>query len=132
MYLMLFMHACLIISCCCWMSTGLACVPQAFTAGYNTPKDNLRLLEDLVGTRYEMAELMGALSFAHYTLSEATLAGSPEAVESFLQELLAAIQPKVTLPFISPHDHVLQEMQVNLSSDVSFPSLCMGRRWKMR
>lgn len=70
-------------------------VLQAFTAGYNTPKDNLRLLEELVATRHGMAELMGAPSFAHYTLNSATLAGSPEAVESFLQELLSAIQPKV-------------------------------------
>ena len=42
-----------------------------------------------------MAQLMGAPSFAHYTLNSTTLAGSPEAVESFLQELLIAIQPKV-------------------------------------
>ena len=68
---------------------------QAFTAGYNTPKDNLHLLEHLIGARHEMAQLMGAPSFAHYPLNSTTLAGSPEAVESFLQELLIAIQPKV-------------------------------------
>ena len=68
---------------------------QAFTAGYSTPKDNVHLLDDLVGTRHEMAQLMGAPSYAHYTLKNATLAGCPEAVESFLLELLAAIQPKV-------------------------------------
>ena len=73
------------------------CVLQAFTAGYSTPKDNVHLLEDLVGTRYEMAQLMGAPSYAHYTLKNATLAGCPEAVESFLLELLAAIQPKVRI-----------------------------------
>ena len=70
-------------------------VLQAFTAGYSTPKDNVHLLEELVGTRYEMAEVMGAPSYAHYTLNSATLAGCPEAVEDFLLELLAAIQPKV-------------------------------------
>ena len=42
-----------------------------------------------------MAQLMGAPSYAHYTLNSATLAGCPEAVEAFLLELLAAIQPKV-------------------------------------
>ena len=47
-----------------------------------------------------MAQLMGAPSFADYTLNSTTLAGSPEAVESFLQELLIAIQPKV-----SQHGH---------------------------
>lgn len=76
-------------------------VLQAYTAGYDTPKDNLHLLEDLVGTRYEMAQLMDAPSYAHYKLNSATLAGSPEAVESFLQELLAAIQPKVSIRPIS-------------------------------
>ena len=65
-------------------------------AGYSTPKDNAHLLEDLLGTRREMAQLMGAPSYAHYTLKNATLAGCPEAVESFLLELLAAIKPKVT------------------------------------
>lgn len=72
-----------------------AAVLQAFMAGYRTPKDNVHLLEDLFGTRREMAHLMGAPSYAHYTLENATLAGCPEAVESFLVELLAAIKPKV-------------------------------------
>ena len=77
------------------LNAPVAFVVQAFTAGYNTPKDNLHLLEHLIGARHEMAQLMGAHSFAHYTLNSTTLAGSPEAVESFLQELLLAIQPKV-------------------------------------
>lgn len=66
--------------------------------GYSTPLENVALLQRLVEVRQEMAELMGARSYAHYALGGgSTLAGSPEAVQSFLQELAAAIRPQVTL-----------------------------------
>lgn len=68
---------------------------QAFMAGYSTPRENLPLLEQLLGTRQEMAALMDAPSFAHYNLrGGATLAASPDAVHSFLLDLAAAIRPK--------------------------------------
>ena len=64
-------------------------------AGYSAPRDNLALLERLIRTRAEMAELAGAPSYAHHVLEGATLAGCPAAVESFLLGLAAAIHPKV-------------------------------------
>jgi Zn-dependent oligopeptidase len=68
---------------------------QIFRTGYSAPKENLALLEQLVDVRREMTELMGAQSYAHYALGGgSTLAGSPEAVDSFLQGLAAAIRPK--------------------------------------
>ena len=86
-------------------------MPQAFSAGYSTPKDNVHLLEDLVGTRYEMAQLMGAPSYAHYTLNSASLAGCPEAVESFLLELLTAIHPKVKVAQVKQHQATQVDLQ---------------------
>ncbi len=64
-------------------------------AGYSAPAENLGLLERLIRTRADMAAELGAPSYAHYTLRDATLAGSPEAVQSFLLDLAAAIRPKV-------------------------------------
>ena len=99
-------------------------------AGYSTPKDNVHLLEDLLGTRREMAQLMGAPSYAHYTLKNATLAGCPEAVESFLLELLAAIKPKVT----GRAAHLGQAGWVDLQTVAR--CMCITRfvqcRWKTR
>ncbi|EIE23493.1 zincin [Coccomyxa subellipsoidea C-169] len=68
---------------------------KAYVAGYCSPRENLALLEQLLGARQEMAALVGARSYAHHNLRDATLAGSPEAVHSFLLDLAAAIQPKV-------------------------------------
>ncbi|CAL8472167.1 g11709 [Coccomyxa elongata] len=68
---------------------------KAYVAGYSSPRENLGLLEQLLETRQEMAALMGAPSYAHHNLRGATLAGSPEAVHSFLLDLAAAIHPKV-------------------------------------
>ncbi|KAK9905894.1 hypothetical protein WJX75_008266 [Coccomyxa subellipsoidea] len=68
---------------------------KAYVAGYSTPRENLALLEQLLGARQEMAALMCAPSYAHHNLRGATLAGSPEAVHSFLLDLAAAIRPKV-------------------------------------
>ena len=102
---------------------------QAFTAGYSTPKDNVHLLEDLVGTRYEMAQLMGAPSYAHYTLKNTTLAGCPEGVESFLLELLAAIQPKVRV--VLAHCQA-QWVDVQLGISCTCIRPLMRYRWKRR
>ena len=68
---------------------------QAFVAGFSAPAENLGLLERLIRTRADMAGALGAASYAQYALRDATLAGSPEAVQSFLLELAAAIRPKV-------------------------------------
>ena len=64
-------------------------------AGYSTPREHPARLEQLLGARQEMAALMCAPSYAHHNLRGATLAGSPEAVHSFLLDLAAAIRPKV-------------------------------------
>ncbi len=88
-------------------------LPQAYVAGYSSPRENLGLLEQLLETRQEMAALMGAPSYAHHNLRNATLAGSPEAVHSFLLDLATAIRPKVCFtPVISglhnkPRNHQL-------------------------
>ena len=65
-------------------------------AGYSAPAENLSLLDRLIRTRGEMADTQGAQSYAHLTLHNATLAETPEAVQSFLLELAAAIRPKVS------------------------------------
>ena len=68
---------------------------QAFVAGYSAPAENLGLLDGLIRTRGEMAAAQGARSYAHLALHNATLAEAPEAVQSFLLGLAAAIRPRV-------------------------------------
>ena len=85
-----------------------------------------------------MAQLMGAPSFAHYTLNSTTLAGSPEAVESFLQELLIAIQPKVsqhrhqqpTEIIALLHGVLHHTLQAAIAGVCGVHSPCLAHRWK--
>lgn len=51
--------------------------------------DNTLILKDIANIRFEIAQLMGKKNFAEYNLQN-TMAGSPEAVMEFLENLRAA------------------------------------------
>ena len=66
---------------------------EAYKVYCTQPVDNLRVLEELVEARHEMATLMGSSSFAAYQLDEFSLAGTPAAVSTFLDTLSDGIRP---------------------------------------
>jgi Zn-dependent oligopeptidase len=72
-------------------------------AGYSSPASNRLLLAELITGRHELAQLLGAVSYAHYQADAATLAGSPEAVATFLQDLSAQLRPEVESRRWPPH-----------------------------
>ena len=55
--------------------------------------ENVALLEEAIGLRDEIARALGYPSWAHYVM-EVRVAGSPEAVEEFLEDLEARVRPK--------------------------------------
>ena len=65
-----------------------------YVAGRQSSKNQIQLLEKLMVTRAEIAQLSGHESYAHLTLSD-KLAKSPEAVNSFLTALSADNFPRV-------------------------------------
>ncbi|GBG84590.1 hypothetical protein CBR_g38873 [Chara braunii] len=81
------------------LSAILKWVPDAqvrrdiFIAGHSTPKKNLAVLENLIATRHELAELLGFPSFAHYMV-QPLVARSPDAILKFLHELSDKLRPK--------------------------------------
>ena len=67
---------------------------EIFIAGRQSSRSQIRLLERLMVTRAEIANLSGHESYAHMNLSD-KLAQSPEAVNSFLTALSADNYPRV-------------------------------------
>lgn len=68
---------------------------QAFQAFYHTPAQNVSLMHQLMTERQHLAQLMGRRTFAHHVIGSHTLAGSPEAVQSFLDGLADQLKPLV-------------------------------------
>ncbi|KAK9839021.1 hypothetical protein WJX74_007941 [Apatococcus lobatus] len=66
---------------------------QAFQAFYHTPAQNVGMMHELMTERLRLAQLMGRRSFAHHVIGSHTLAGSPEAVQSFLDGLADQLKP---------------------------------------
>jgi hypothetical protein len=66
---------------------------QVYMAGYSGPQHNLALLGHMLGASRSIARLLGHASFAHYKAAGATLAGTPDAVVPFLEDLAAAVRP---------------------------------------
>ena len=53
--------------------------------GYTSPEANAGVVQRLLETRQEVAELLGAPSYAHYQAGRDTLAQHPAAVTTFLK-----------------------------------------------
>lgn len=68
---------------------------QAFQAFYHTPAQNISLMHQLMAERQRLAQLMGRRTFTHHVIGSHTLAGSPEAVQSFLDGLADQLKPLV-------------------------------------
>jgi intermediate peptidase len=66
---------------------------EAYTVYCTSPRENLKILDQLVNARHEMAALMGFESYAAYQLDNFSLAATPHAVETFLEELATAVKP---------------------------------------
>lgn len=66
---------------------------EAYSVYCTSPKENLRILDQLVSARHEMAALMGFESYAAYQLDNFSLAATPHAVKTFLEELASAVKP---------------------------------------
>lgn len=61
-----------------------------------SPQENVGTLQQLIAGRHALAQTMGCLSFSQYTLAGASLAGTPAAVDAFLNTLSTALHPKVS------------------------------------
>lgn len=66
---------------------------RVYMVGHSVPKANLRVLDHLIGARHELAQLLGYNSYAEFAIAP-TMAESPEAVVSFLEELSTRIRGK--------------------------------------
>jgi Zn-dependent oligopeptidase len=60
-------------------------VLQAYQVGYTSPEANAGVVQRLLDTRQQIAELLDAPSYSHYQAGRDTLAEHPAAVTTFLQ-----------------------------------------------
>lgn len=65
--------------------THHAYVLQAYQVGYTSPQANVGVVQRLLDTRQEIAELLGSPSYAHYQAGRDTLAHHPAAISAFLK-----------------------------------------------
>ena len=72
-----------------------AFVLQAFMQLLAIPEENNYLFDLLSQGRFEIASLCGYASYAEHMLDSCCLAGSPEAVTTFLKDLKDTLQPQV-------------------------------------
>ncbi|XP_049363553.1 mitochondrial intermediate peptidase, mitochondrial [Solanum verrucosum] len=70
----------------------------AYVQGNSVPHANLEVLDKLIATRHEFAQLMGHKSYAEFAL-HSTMAASPEVVMSFLLEMSKVVRPKADQEF---------------------------------
>lgn len=87
----------------------LQCAPDAgvrkvaYVQGNSVPHANLEVLDKLIATRHEFAQLMGHKSYAEFAL-HSTMAASPEVVMSFLLEMSKVVRPKADQEFEAIQD----------------------------
>lgn len=71
---------------------------MAYIQGNSVPRANLKVLDELIAARHELAQIMGYRSYAEFTVKQ-NLASSPEVVMSFLCEMSEMIRPKADQEF---------------------------------
>jgi intermediate peptidase len=64
---------------------------QVYLAGHSSPKANVRILDELIATRHEVAQLLGFNSYADFFLRP-LMARTPDAVVTFLETLSAQLK----------------------------------------
>ncbi|KAF3666504.1 putative mitochondrial intermediate peptidase, mitochondrial [Capsicum annuum] len=97
----------------------LQCAPdagvrkEAYIQGNSVPHANLEVLDKLIATRHEFAQLMGYKSYAEFAL-HSTMAASPDVVMSFLLEMSKVVRPKADQEF-----EAIQDFKKKSSGDPS-------------
>lgn len=76
---------------------------KVYIKGNSVPHTNHSVLEKLIASRHELAQMMGCNSYADFMV-ETSLAKSPKVVTSFLQELSETVKPKADQEFIAIRD----------------------------
>ncbi|KAL0843971.1 hypothetical protein Bca101_017217 [Brassica carinata] len=76
---------------------------MVYVQGNSVPHANHSVLEKLIASRHELAQMMGCNSYADFMV-EPNLAKSPKVVTSFLQELSKTVKPKADQEFIAIRD----------------------------
>ncbi|XP_061997605.1 mitochondrial intermediate peptidase, mitochondrial [Rosa rugosa] len=70
----------------------------AYMKGNSVPHANLGVLDNLIATRHELAQIMGYRSYAEFTVKP-NMSSSPKVVMSFLQELSKMVRPSADEEF---------------------------------
>ncbi|XP_028052419.1 mitochondrial intermediate peptidase, mitochondrial isoform X2 [Camellia sinensis] len=71
---------------------------MAYVQGNSVPSANLGVLDKLVASRHETAQIMGYKSYAEFAV-QPNMASSPEVVMSFLLEMSEMVRPKADKEF---------------------------------
>lgn len=71
---------------------------MAYIQGNSVPSANLGVLDKLVASRHEIAQIMGYKSYAEFAV-QPNMASSPEVVMSFLLEMSEMVRPKADKEF---------------------------------
>lgn len=100
-----------------------AYVTRASDQGPDAGKfDNSQLMNEILTLRYELAQLLGFESYAHYSV-ETKMAGSPDEVLEFLSDLAAKAKPQAEREFAELKAFAAEQGCADLQPwDVSFYS----------
>ncbi|GAV64865.1 Peptidase_M3 domain-containing protein [Cephalotus follicularis] len=71
---------------------------MAYLKGNSVPLANHEVLDKLIATRHELAQIMGYRSYAEFVVKP-NMASSPEVVMSFLHEISSMVRPKADEEF---------------------------------
>ncbi|KAF3335176.1 putative mitochondrial intermediate peptidase [Carex littledalei] len=71
---------------------------EVYIRGNSVPHANLRVLDDLIRTRHELAQIMGCQSYAEFSIRH-NMAGLSEVVSTFLHDMSHIVRPKADEEF---------------------------------
>jgi intermediate peptidase len=81
---------------------------MAYVQGNSFPKANLDVLDNLIASRHEIAQIFGHKSYVEYAL-KSNMASSPEVVKSFLLEMSNMVRPMADKEFNAVSDYKRQQ-----------------------
>ncbi|KAF3335174.1 putative mitochondrial intermediate peptidase [Carex littledalei] len=71
---------------------------EVYIRGNSVPHANLRVLDDLISTHHELAQIMGCKSYAEFSIRH-NMAGLSEVVSTFLHDMRRIVRPKADEEF---------------------------------
>lgn len=71
---------------------------MVYVRGNSSPQANLGILNKLIGTRHELARILGCRNYAEFVL-KSNMASSPSVVMQFLQEMSEVVRPSADEEF---------------------------------